>query len=435
MVGARARVPSRETLRAPHGAPRGRADRRPRRAGRAPRRQRLRAHGDRRGARRARRARRHRRRLSAAARHPLRRRVLGDDIESIRDFDPASQRSQGKLAHWSRRRRRGAALRPRARDRRAAIRFATLADSEGLPPATVDALIDDLLRGHRPPGVEALAPLLDPASRVACSTTCPRTRSSSSTIPRRVANAGGATTKRRATTSRARSRPGGWWHRRATLLAPEASVPDALVGPARRAARTPWPMPRTKRIATSSTCAATKICAAASHARAPTNARSRRWRITSTDLREDGWRVILAVRALSAAERLRDLLGEYGVNRTTAGDPRPLWCWSRPGRVEVRVAAFSRRLRAARRQARACSPRRRSSARAQKRRERARAGQDGAAVEGPRAARHPATSWCTTSTASASTGARRARDQRRAAASCSASSTPAATGSSCPCTA
>ena len=55
----------------------------------------------------------------------------------------------------------------------------------------------------------------------------------------------------------------------------------------------------------------------------------------------DGWRVTIVVSALSAAERLIDLLGEYGLEANVATDPRPLWHWSGPGRVEVRVARGS----------------------------------------------------------------------------------------------
>jgi transcription-repair coupling factor (superfamily II helicase) len=57
--------------------------------------------------------------------------------------------------------------------------------------------------------------------------------------------------------------------------------------------------------------------------------------------REQGFRVVLSARTLSAAERLRTLLGEYGVGASLARDPTPLWSWSSPGGVEVRVARLS----------------------------------------------------------------------------------------------
>ena len=51
-------------------------------------------------------------------------------------------------------------------------------------------------------------------------------------------------------------------------------------------------------------------------------------------------RVVLTAGALSSAERLRTLLAEYGVESTLAREPAPLWEWSVPGGVEVRVARF-----------------------------------------------------------------------------------------------
>ncbi|MEZ4290249.1 MAG: transcription-repair coupling factor [Myxococcota bacterium] len=51
----------------------------------------------------------------------------------------------------------------------------------------------------------------------------------------------------------------------------------------------------------------------------------------------DRWRVVVACTALSSAERLRHLLGEYGLESQLATDPRPVWHWSLPGRLEVRV--------------------------------------------------------------------------------------------------
>jgi transcription-repair coupling factor (superfamily II helicase) len=54
-----------------------------------------------------------------------------------------------------------------------------------------------------------------------------------------------------------------------------------------------------------------------------------------------GWRVVLACTVLSGAERLRTLLDEYGVRSRLARDAQPIFHWSAPGRVEVRVAPLS----------------------------------------------------------------------------------------------
>ena len=50
---------------------------------------------------------------------------------------------------------------------------------------------------------------------------------------------------------------------------------------------------------------------------------------------------MLSASSLSHAERLRTLLAEYGIEARAATEPRPVWRWSAPGRVEVRVAPLS----------------------------------------------------------------------------------------------
>jgi transcription-repair coupling factor (superfamily II helicase) len=56
---------------------------------------------------------------------------------------------------------------------------------------------------------------------------------------------------------------------------------------------------------------------------------------------EEGWRVVLAASSLSSADRLRHLLGEYGIGAPLVREPAACWSWSAPGRVEVRVAPLS----------------------------------------------------------------------------------------------
>ena len=51
--------------------------------------------------------------------------------------------------------------------------------------------------------------------------------------------------------------------------------------------------------------------------------------------------VSLCAASLSGAERLRTLLTEYGMPARIAHEPRPVWRWSGPGRLEVRTAALS----------------------------------------------------------------------------------------------
>ncbi len=92
----------------------------------------------------------------------LRFEFFGDEIESIREMDPASQRSG---AHHER------AVIPPARellgDREWIIErgddIRALGARRGLPESEADVAIDALLRGHIPPGAESLADLLQPS--------------------------------------------------------------------------------------------------------------------------------------------------------------------------------------------------------------------------------------------------------------------------------
>src|SRR5690606_24090180 len=53
------------------------------------------------------------------------------------------------------------------------------------------------------------------------------------------------------------------------------------------------------------------------------------------------WRVALAAPALSGAERLRQLLAEYGLDPRLARDARPVSAWGRAGRIGGRVGDVS----------------------------------------------------------------------------------------------
>jgi len=139
--------------------------------------------------------------------------------------------------------------------------------------------------------------------------------------------------------------------------------------------------------------------------------------------------------ALSGAERLRQLLLEYGYDARLARDAREIAHWGRPGKVEVRVAAISGGFalplaRTVVSEEEIFGPRERRrtkvSLREARRSSRSRSSR-------------PATPWCTASTASASTAGScsspwPARGEPPATSSC-ASSTMAAIDSSCPCTA
>ena len=271
---------------------------------------------------------------------PVRVELLGDEVESIREFDAASQRSQGRLAHVV-----AAPPRELLFDRALVVErsdaLRALADEQRIPPARVDELVDALLRGHVPPGAECLAPLLQPALECALDF-----------LPEDalvVIDDPAAGRERlvrywdEALSNHAAAREGG-----RVAPPPDALLvePDALADAVH--ARRPVILDRvgvesegfgTSRLAVRAFGhdeLRTALVRSRTHERAlePLAESLSAWC-------EEGWRTVLAVPALSAAERLRALLAEYGVRTSVARDPRPVWRWSRPGHVEIRVARVS----------------------------------------------------------------------------------------------
>ncbi|MCH8891633.1 MAG: hypothetical protein IH827_11245, partial [Myxococcales bacterium] len=93
--------------------------------------------------------------------HPIRIELLGDEVESIREFDEITQRSRDALSHVVAPPPRELLInRSLVVDRSDEIR--ELAVEQDVSNRAVDELLDSLLRGHIPPGAEALAPLLQP---------------------------------------------------------------------------------------------------------------------------------------------------------------------------------------------------------------------------------------------------------------------------------
>jgi len=270
---------------------------------------------------------------------PVRVELLGDEIESIREFDPASQRSQAPLPY---------AVAPPPREllierslvieRQEALR--ALAAEQGLGARDVDELIDTLLRGNVPPGGEALAPHLLrgmesvfdflPADTLVV-----------------VDDAGAGRTRllryaEDALSNYELSRASG------RLVAPPdalALAPDALEQAL--LARNPVLLERLDAdhgdgIATSRVYSESQedlrreLTRARSHSQAlaPLAQRIAAWR-------EARYRVVLAAPSLSHAERLRALLADYKIDARATADPRAVWRWSSPGRVEVRATPLS----------------------------------------------------------------------------------------------
>ena len=270
---------------------------------------------------------------------PVRIELWGDEVDSIRSFDPASQRSEAKSAM---------ALLPPPREllfdregvieRSAAIRAEALA--QAIPPAEIDRLIDALLRGHVPPGAEALAPLIAPEQEsffdYLPEDTLVIVEEPEEGIARLehvfeeiVAHRDAAQGERLTVPIE-------------SLLLPPDEIAQAIE--AQRAIR----IERLDLIESADETGRHRIetesqdelrrelVATRSHERAlaPLVDRCREWLA-------ERWRVIVAVRSLSSAERIQALLAEYGLEGQTATDPRPVWHWSLPGRLEIRVVELS----------------------------------------------------------------------------------------------
>jgi transcription-repair coupling factor (superfamily II helicase) len=92
---------------------------------------------------------------------PVRIELTGDEVESIRDFDAASQRSQQRLGSVTLPPPREIQLdRDLVIERSAEIR--KRAEEQGADARATDETLDALLRGSLPPGSEALAPWIQP---------------------------------------------------------------------------------------------------------------------------------------------------------------------------------------------------------------------------------------------------------------------------------
>jgi len=271
---------------------------------------------------------------------PVRVELLADDVESIREFDAASQRSQAALGYVVAPPPRELLLdRSLVIDRSAAIR--DLAASQGIEPRAVDELLNDLLRGHIPPGAEALAPMLQPALETIFDFLPDDTwiivddpgagrerlaRFATDAFENfEVAQASGRVVSPAADLMLAPDELDERVRASRPVLFERLDVADAIEAADRISLRTGDNAELRRALLRSRTGDA---------ALAPLAKQLAAWR-------EERARVVLAVPTLSGAERLRALLSEYGVAARTASEPRPAWRWSGPGHVEVRVAPLS----------------------------------------------------------------------------------------------
>ncbi len=271
---------------------------------------------------------------------PIRVELLGDDVEQLREFDPASQRSEASLSY---------VVAPPPReilfdrslviDRGDAIR--ELALEQGVADRAVDELLDALLRGHLPPGIEALAPLLQPSQEsvfdflpddtliVVDDPDAGRARLLRHS-EELLENFDMALESGRVVAPPDRLALGA----DAVIEAVEARRPIALEhlvsegldghGEAIEVETGDHEELRRDLLRARSDDAPL----------APLVDRLAHWQST-------GWRTLLACRARSHAERLRHLLAEHGVSARIADTPRPERRWSGRGRVEIRLVEIS----------------------------------------------------------------------------------------------
>ncbi len=271
--------------------------------------------------------------------NPVRIELLGDQVESIREFDPGSQRSRGSLSAMVAAPPRELLFdRAQVIERSDALRALAPTDED---QAAVDELVDGLLRGHIPPGAEAIAPALQP-----------RCESLLDYLPDNTLIA------------IADPDPGRdrllQWHADALdnyAAAREAGrpvcAPGELMLPAETLldeieARHPVYLERMDIADGDPGISHYSLRAYANDDLRRELVKSRTQERALVPLAdrlagwmEDGWRISLCVPSLSAAERLRELLGDYGFAPRVATDARPAWRWSGPRRLEIRVAPIS----------------------------------------------------------------------------------------------
>jgi transcription-repair coupling factor (superfamily II helicase) len=271
---------------------------------------------------------------------PLRVELFGDEVESIREFDPASQRSQQTLPY---------AVAPPPREllldrsfvieRSEALR--ELAAEQGVAPRAVDELIDSLLRGHVPAGAEALAPLLQPGLESVFDFLPDDTLV--------LVDDPDAGRERLLRYARETLENFDVALESGRLVTPPGQLTlsaDALADAVQ--ARRPVQLERLElsdptRTAQRYTVRATghdELRRALLQARtsetplAPLVGRLSEWRAAK-------WRTVLSCRSLSQAERLRHLLSEHGIEARAVNEPRPVWRWSGSGLVEIHTAKLS----------------------------------------------------------------------------------------------
>ncbi|MFK7895453.1 MAG: transcription-repair coupling factor [Myxococcota bacterium] len=271
--------------------------------------------------------------------NPLRIELWGDEVDSIRSFDPASQRSQDKSA---------TALLPPPREflfdrdevieRDGAIR--ARAEKDGVPISEVDAFLDSLIRGSVPAGGESLSPLVHDAHERFFDYLPDDTLILMEEPEEGLARLDQVFGEIESNHEAARGE-------RLTVGIDELLVQPDEIG-AEIAKRENVRLERLDIVESSEEKGRVvietetqdelrrELVKTRSHERAldPIVARCNAWLA-------ERWRVVIACSSLSSAERLKTLLEEYELEGKVATDPRPVWHWSLPGRLEFRVVDLS----------------------------------------------------------------------------------------------
>jgi transcription-repair coupling factor (superfamily II helicase) len=273
---------------------------------------------------------------------PVRVELLGDEVESLREFDPASQRSEAELSRVV-----AAPARELLFDRELIVERApalrALAEAEGVAAREIDRWIDGLLRGAAPPGSEGLLPLLQPALESffdflpdSASVLVEEWEAGSARLLR---YAGEALENHEA--ARAAGRP---------VAAPDACflriedveaeltrrrpvLLDGLgiaAGPALASGAERFSV---RASAQDELARELRLARGQGEGLAPLASQIARWR-------GEGLRVVLAAPSLSGADRLARLLAERGLASPLARQPEPFTLWAPEG-FEVRVAPLS----------------------------------------------------------------------------------------------
>jgi len=272
--------------------------------------------------------------------HPIRIELLGDEVESIREFDEVSQRSRDALSHIVAPPPRELIIsRSLVVDRSEKIR--ELAVEQDIANRAVDELLDSLLRGHIPPGAEALAPLLQPAIEtvfdflpddiliVIDDPEAGRDRMRQYALDAEenyeVAIESGRVVSKTSELALSPEEVEREMFAHKPVLLDRLDVLDLDAEGEHLSLR----------------CGGHDIlrgelnkARSSDRALEPLVEALAQWC-------DKGWRTALCVSSLSGAERLRHLLSGYGLEVRIAEKPRPASRWSSPGRVEIRVCDFS----------------------------------------------------------------------------------------------